>query len=98
MYSSFCGAQLDLHTPPRAESREGRRVDITYTPDYALIGRDPTSGKCLIIWHPWAELEDSRVTSIVSLNLQFAKSASFLLPSSILQATILSCYVRQSLF
>ena len=89
-----------LNTLPRAEDREGRRVDITYTPDYGLIGRDPTGGKCLIIWHPRAGQED-RVTSIISLIRICSllnQLASLLLPSSILQVTILSCYVRQSLF
>ena len=75
MYSSFCGAQLDLHTPPRAESREGRRVDITYTPDYALIGRDstiqPVENVLCIMWHPTAG--QVRMTSMVSLiRIEFA--------------------------
>ena len=86
MYSSFCGAQLDLHTPPRAESREGRRVDITYTPDYALIGRDSTRGKCLITWHPGAGQED-RVTSMVSLiRIEFAPCEIGFIPSSFLHS------------
>ena len=67
MYSSFCGAQLDLHTPPRAESREGRRVDITYTPDYALIGRDSTPWKMSYYVAPWGKVGQDDLNGFIAV-------------------------------
>ena len=75
------------YTATGREQREGRRVDITYTPDYALIGRDSTRGKCLITWHHGAGQED-RMTSMVSLiRIEFAPCEIGFIPSSFVHSS-----------